>query len=90
MSDENFYSTSSTKFLINAVEKQVPPQECIDELEEGLKSCITLMAIFDILPYLILTSILFITIPILSPVGIIRILLIIARSFQNLQKLSRA
>jgi hypothetical protein len=90
MSNEEFYPTSSTKILIDEIQKQLPEPEFIDELEEGLKCLVAIIAICDILPYLILTGILFITFPWLAPLGIIHILFLIARSFKNFQKLIRS
>lgn len=90
MSNEEFYPMLSTKILIDEIQKQLPQPEYIDELEESLKCFLAIIAICDILPYLILTGVLFITFPFLAPLGIIRILFLLARSFKNFQKLIRS
>lgn len=85
MSDEEFYTASPTRIILNNIELQEPLPELIDEVEEGLECFLILIYIADIVPYLLLTVALFVTFPLLAPVAIIPILFLINQSLKRFQ-----
>ena len=87
MSSEEVFTALPAKCIINNIKAKQPSPELIDEVKQGLECFIILIAVCDIVPYSLLTVILFVTFPLLAPVGIIRILFLINQSLKNLQKL---
>jgi hypothetical protein len=87
MSSEEVFTTIPTNFIITNIQPKQHSPELIDEVKQGLEALIILIAVCDIVPYLLLTVLLFLTFPLLSPVGIIRILFLINQSLKTLQKL---
>lgn len=87
MSSKECFTALPLQISINDIKPKEPSPELIDELKEGLETFLILMAVCDSALYLLLTVLLFVTFPLLAPIGIIRILFLINQCLKNLQKL---
>ena len=87
MSKQEFHTLSPTKVTSDEFEEREPSAEFIDELREGVECFVFLITICDVLLLSIFTIALLVTLPVLSPVGILFIIHLINHYFNNLEKL---
>ncbi len=87
MSKQEFHTLLPAKVTSNEFEEREPSPEFIDELREGVECFVFLITICDVFLLSIFTIALLVTLPLLSPVGILFIIHRINHYFNNLQKL---
>jgi len=87
MSSEEIFTALPANCITNNIKVKQHSPELIDEVKQGLECFLILIAVCDIVPYFLLTVLLFVTFPLFAPVGIIRILFLINQFLKNLQKL---
>lgn len=89
MSNRDFLTVSNTTMTLDKIEinELLPDIELIDEVKEGLQEFLILIAICNILPYVILSIVLLFLCPFVVPVIFIRILFLINQSLKKFQKL---
>jgi hypothetical protein len=89
MSNRDFFTGSKTTISLDKIEfnELSPYIELIDEVNEGLQGFLFLIAVCDILPYVILSIVLLFLFPLVVPVIFIRILFLMNQSLKKCQKL---
>ena len=89
MSNRDFLTVSDTTMTLDKIEinELLPDIELIDEVKEGLQEFLILIAICNILPYVILSIVLLFLCPLVVPVIFIWILFLINQSLKKFQKL---
>jgi hypothetical protein len=91
MSNRYFFTGSNTTITLDKIEfnELSPNIELIDEVKEGLQGFLFLIAICDILPYVILSIALLFLFPLVVPVIFIQILFLMNQSLKKCQKLEQ-
>ena len=89
MSNREFFTSSNPTMTLEQIKlkEHFSQIELIDEVKEGLQGFLLVIAICDIVPYLLLGIVLLFTFPLVVPVIFIRILFLMNQYFKNLQKL---
>ena len=89
MSNRDFSTGSNTTITLDKIEfnELLPDIELVDEVKEGVQGFLILIAICDILPYVILSTVLLFLFPLVVPVIFIRILFLMNQSLRKYQKL---